>query len=217
MYELFFRHFDNARREVFERDLAEKDSVLWLSEAGRLCGFSTLQIFPFAVDGEVVTVVYSGDTIVAPAAWGSSTLPRAWIGAVLDARERDRRLYWLLLSAGYRTYRFLPLFFREYHPTVAAAPVPLSVLAARLAHARFGPRYDAARGIVRFEEASRLRAGLGEVTAERLRDRHVSFFAERNPGHAQGDELVCLTEIAEGNLTAAGQRMVARRLVPGQA
>jgi hypothetical protein len=31
---------------------------------------------------------------------------------------------------------------------------------------------------------------------------------ERNPGHADGDELVCLAELSDANLTAAGRRMV---------
>ena len=34
-----------------------------------------------------------------------------------------------------------------------------------------------------------------------------SFFAQRNPGHAAGDELVCLTEIHPDNLTRAGRRV----------
>jgi hypothetical protein len=29
-----------------------------------------------------------------------------------------------------------------------------------------------------------------------------------NPGHANGDELACLTEISRSNLTPAGERMV---------
>jgi hypothetical protein len=35
----------------------------------------------------------------------------------------------------------------------------------------------------------------------------VGFFLARNPGWREGDELVCLTEIAEGNLTPAGRRL----------
>jgi hypothetical protein len=41
-----------------------------------------------------------------------------------------------------------------------------------------------------------------------LRDPHVAFFAEHNPGHANGDELVCLTQIHPDNFTAAGHRMM---------
>jgi hypothetical protein len=48
---------------------------------------------------------------------------------------------------------------------------------------------------------------LANVPAARLDDPYVAFFTERNTGHAEGDELVCVTELAPENLTAAGRRM----------
>jgi hypothetical protein len=35
----------------------------------------------------------------------------------------------------------------------------------------------------------------------------VAFFLEKNPGHGQGDELVCLAEVSPTNLTRAGLRL----------
>ncbi|MDJ0694121.1 hypothetical protein [Mastigocoleus sp. MO_188.B34] len=40
-----------------------------------------------------------------------------------------------------------------------------------------------------------------------MTDPHIEFFDRMNPGHLNGDELVCLTEISETNLTPAGKRM----------
>ena len=61
---------------------------------------------------------------------------------------------------------------------------------------------------MRFARPQRLRGPLGEIPASRRRNADVAFFIDRNPGHAQGDELVCLTKISETNLTPAGRRMV---------
>jgi hypothetical protein len=158
-----------------------------------------------------VNVVYSGDTIMAPEAWGSSVLARGWIGLVRRACAElaERPCYWLLLSSGFRTYRFLPVFWREFWPR-QGGEMPADVRAMRdaLAHGRFGDAYDAAAGVVRFGAPQRLRGGLAEVPEGRARDAHVAFFLERNPGHAAGDELVCLTELSDENLTAAGRRVV---------
>ncbi len=71
---------------------------------------------------------------------------------------------------------------------------------------KFGDQY--ADGIVRFRNATPLRRGVAEITDERLRDPNIAFFARANPGHANGDELACLTEVSRSNLTRAGQRMV---------
>ena len=65
-----------------------------------------------------------------------------------------------------------------------------------------------ATGIVRFEQPQRLRGTLSGISPTRLEDRHVAFFAGANPGHADGDELACLAEISDANLTPAAWRMV---------
>jgi len=51
---------------------------------------------------------------------------------------------------------------------------------------------------VRFPQPQRLRTGLEKAPASREHDPHVRFFESRNPGHAKGDELVCLTELLPG-------------------
>lgn len=214
MFALFTRCFEGARRECFEADLEEKNRVLLLEEPGTgLKGFSTLLFYRAEDQGETLNVVYSGDTIVAPEAWGSSVLAPAWIAAVqrLHHRRPAARLVWLLIASGYRTYRFLPVFWRAFFPCHdQPTPPEADKLMKRLAGERFGRAYDPATGIVRFAEPQVLAPELRGIPAERLKNSHVAFFARANPGHGRGDELVCLTELADNNLTPAGRRMVAR-------
>ncbi|MFL6194161.1 MAG: hypothetical protein ACJ75H_08315 [Thermoanaerobaculia bacterium] len=209
MRSLLAAHFRGVTPERFAADLAEKDWVLLLEDEAGLRGFSTLRIYATrGPAGEPLTVVYSGDTIVEPGAWSTAALPKSWIAAVRALRERhpEGRLIWLLLTSGFRTYRFLPVFWRDFWPR-HDAPMPPEVRALRdhLARERFGGLYQ--DGIVRFPQPQVLREGLDEVPEGRLRDPHVAFFLEANPGWAKGDELVCLTELAETNLTPAGRRM----------
>ncbi len=214
MFELFARSFEGARRERFEADLEDKNRVLLLEEPGAgLCGFSTLRFYRATDRGETLNVVYSGDTIVAPEAWGSSILASAWIAAVrrLHRGRPAARLVWLLIASGYRTYRFLPVFWREFFPRHdRRAPPETLRLMERLAAERFGGRYDPRTGIVRFADPQVLVRDLRGIPPERLKNPHVAFFARANPGHEAGDELVCLTELADDNLTPAGRRMVRR-------
>jgi len=208
MFALLADHFEGVAREHFEADLAEKNWVLLIEDERRLCGFSTLSFYETRYRGEAVAVVYSGDTIEERGAWGTPELPRSWIAAVRTLRRQSPRvpLYWLLLTSGFRTYRFLPVFFREFFPHPERPPdVPARL--AFLAEERLGARYLKQRGIVRFAQPQRLRAELAEIPEGRRRDPYVAFFLERNPGWREGDELVCLTEIAYSNLTPAGRRM----------
>jgi hypothetical protein len=211
MFALLVQHFEGVTRPQFEADLAEKNWVIQIRREGRLQGFSTLLVCASAFEGTPVTAIYSGDTIVAPEAWNSPSLARTWIAAVnlLRSRSEGQPCYWLLLTSGFRTYRFLPLFWREFYPHFAAAtPEYEQRLLAHLARARYGRSFDADSGLVRFPHPQKLRAPLQPIASGRTQDPHVAFFLTRNPGHAAGDELACLALIDDTNLTAAGRRMI---------
>ena len=215
MFRLLAQHFDGVTLEQFGRDLAEKNLALLLYRGERLGGFSTLLAYTTDVEGAAVNVIYSGDTIVAPEAWGTTALPRAWVTGVEALRMTlpPGRCFWLLLTSGFRTYRFLPVFWREFHPRFDhVTPPERERLLKQIARERFGSEFDSLRGIVRFRRPQRLRAGLNQVAGGRTDDPHVVFFLSRNPGHADGDELVCLAELCPENLTAAGRRMTAPQI-----
>ena len=211
MFALFARHFDGVTREQFETDLARKDWVIELRSGGTLVGFSSLRVTTSEFEGQPITVIYSGDTIVAPEAWGTPQLARTWIAAVnrIRAAFPRRRCFWLLLTSGFRTYRFLPVFWRTFHPScLEPTPVSMQALLTQLAEEGYGAHFDPASGLVRFPQPQRLRGPLAGVPDGRDHNPHVAFFLARNPGHHQGDELACITEIADWNLTPAGRRMV---------
>lgn len=212
MYLLLSTHFNGVKPEVFDTDLLEKNWVILLEDQQQkaLQGFSTLKIYETEFAGEVISVVYSGDTIVDPSAWSSSVLSKTWINSVNQLRQQysKGKLYWLLICSGYRTYRFLPTFWKEFYPRYdTATPAKTSALLKFLAQNQFGKYYDEERGIVRFPCPQILKNELLEIPTERLKNSHINFFLKKNPGYIQGDELVCLTEISESNLTHAGRKM----------
>jgi hypothetical protein len=211
MHGLLDQHFAGVSRQQFDADLSEKNWVILLTRGNELVGFSTLLVYEARAAGEIVSVIYSGDTIVTPEAWGTAVLPRAWITAVNQLRRTVPRgkYYWLLLTSGFRTYRFLPVFWREFYPCFERATPPAQHrLLDYLARERFGEQYIPQQGIVRFAHPQQLRGALSSVPQGREIDPHIAFFLARNPGHVRGDELVCLTELSPENLTAAGRRMV---------
>ncbi|HSL20129.1 MAG TPA: hypothetical protein VK886_01245 [Vicinamibacterales bacterium] len=211
MLALLSEHFEGIERPSFDRDLDEKNWVLLFTDEEGLKGFTTMLAYETQHRGERISVIYSGDTIMARDGWRTSTLPRAWGRAVRDLRGgllRGARLYWLLLTSGFRTYRLLPVFWREFYPRQGApTPPEMQALLDDLAAERFGRLYEPAAGIVRFPRPQVLREELADISAGRLQDTDVAFFAARNPGWRRGDELVCVTEVCLRNLTPAGRRM----------
>lgn len=204
MFALYTRYFETRDRMVFERDLAEKQWVILLrDEEGAIDGFSTLMTLK--VSG--ATVFFSGDTIVDRGRWGSYDLPRLWARHVFSAA--DENTWWFLISSGFRTYRYLPLFFRDFHPR-RDGDATMKPLLDAIALEKFGDAYDPRTGVIRLATPAPLREGVSDPGTRRTNP-DVSFFLEANPGHAQGDELACLVRVDPGNLTAAGLRMIGRR------
>ncbi len=196
MLQLMQAYYSNVFPDQFRRDLAEKDMVITLLENGRLCGFSTWMLFPHEFDGRRVNVIFSGDTIIESRHWRSLALPVTWGRLMLAAlaEHPGEGLYWLLISKGYKTYRFLPVFFREFYPSYRKeTPAFERGLLGSIARRKFGDGYNAGTGVLPAgPDSQRLRPGVADLTEARRRDEHIAFFERANPGHARGDELVCL-------------------------
>ncbi|MFP2932846.1 hypothetical protein ACLESO_48415 [Pyxidicoccus sp. 3LG] len=204
--------------ERFAEDLGGKQYVILLHarRGTELVGFSTLRVAEERAGGRVVEVVYSGDTVIHPDWWGHKVLQVCFGRFLLSRKLRNplRPLHWLLLSAGFKTYLLAVNYFwrtmprRDWTPPAGRAEF-LRELAARW----FGEQYDAARGTLRFHGAHyRVRDGIAPIDREAAAHPHIAYFAERNPSHADGEELVCLVEIRWWDLTRALGRSVVKQL-----
>lgn len=201
MFALMAKNYDAVNRERFHADLVEKDEVILLEDENRaLWGFSTLLWNPKNWREEV-DVIFSGDTIIAREAWGSQALVRAFCKRAGQwKKERGRTLFWLLISKGHRTYLYLPLFAREFHPAPKSHHPILQNWLEKMAPAFFGDDWDGGDLLVFLESRGQLAKALAADSNERLHNEYVRFFLEKNPRHAQGEELLCLAELSVENL-----------------
>lgn len=221
MYRLLDRHYANVTPEGFAADLAEKDWVILLRAGASLAGFSTQMRLETRFEGEPIDAVFSGDTIIDPAHWGSTELQAAFTGLLHSLRRErpERRLFWFLISKGFRTYRILPLYFREFWPRHAqVTPDWHRRFLDHLARAKFPQAWDPDAGVLRFNGRSQyLRPALAGIPEEKAAlNPHIGFFARANPGHDRGDELACLAEFTEANLTPLVRKRLRGR-APGAA
>jgi len=216
MFGLMERYYDGMKRDGFEADLNEKQWVILLQDCDShaICGFSTQMILDFAVDGARMHALFSGDTIVERRCWGQSLLAQAWGRLAIELIDRypAGSLYWFLISKGYKTYRYLPLFFREYYPRRATATPPWAkAIIDALGSHKYPHAYDPTAGIVRAEAtACRLRRDVAALTGGRLRDPEIGFFIDSNPGHEFGDELCCIAPLTRANFSVAAARPLGR-------
>lgn len=198
MWALFSRYYESVDRAHFEKDLSGKDRVLLVRDTGdqSLQGFTTVQCFDGPSGSTPYRVVFSGDTVLEKAYWGRDTLQRAF--AVLLMKEKllhpHRRVYWFLISKGYKTYLLLSRNFLEFWPRRGVdTPAREAQMLNELARQKFPEAWKPEKGVLQFPTCpGRLRTGVAPIDAKLLEHPDIRFFSEKNPGHAQGDELCCL-------------------------
>src|SRR5262245_57999108 len=100
MFDLYNHYYDAPSRPLFEADLRNKDYVATLGEpAGTLAGFSTLAVMTAEIGGKPLRAIYSGDTIIDYAHWGTQALAFTWIrfAGTVKSWAPDLPLYWFLI------------------------------------------------------------------------------------------------------------------------
>lgn len=207
MFALFARYYDRVTREQFEADLAGKQRLIRMfDQTGRLSGFSTIQLIEGREGRRRTLTLFSGDTVVDRDCWGQKWLQRAFSRELLRLRLRHplRRLYWFLISKGYKTYLLMRNNFTMYPNHERPTPPAVQATLDRVARLKFGDRYQAARGVVSFEQGAAVKPEAADVPALDAAAPDVRFFLERNPGWVNGDELCCLAELRLLELIGAG-------------
>lgn len=205
MYSIMETYYANTTCESFIAALKEKqDAVLLLDENAKICGFTTLAIFHF---DENTQLLYSGDTIVEQEFWGRHNLSFAWIeNALKHAEGFSGTTYWFLLSKGYKTYKYLHTFFNKYYPCVDTKTSPkIQRIMDTFAQQQYGDKY--VNGV--WKAGNDYLKGEYDSTSDAAnRDKNTAFFLKNNPGYASGDELICLCEINISNLNKFGRRVL---------
>lgn len=197
MFALMAEFYDNMDEAVFRKDFGDKDYCLVLRDGERIVGFTTQKVLTIPVDGKAVHGMFSGDTIIHRDYWGDVELFRVWAQFWFPYAEQYEEFYWFLICKGYKTYRILPLFWKEFYPTFRK---PTPEYEQKLLHAYaaylYPDEYNPATGVIEYQHVKdKLRQGVADVDEHKLRHKDVAFFCQANPGHADGNDLACIAKI----------------------
>jgi hypothetical protein len=208
--------YANVSATQFNHDLDEKEWAVLGSDpaSGVIWGFSTMRRLRTTINGEAITAFYSGDTASRADKRGAATSAGTRLAIrkmfyemmISSAHERS---YWFMISSTYKSYRLLPMIFRDFAPgpgrRLSREEIQIISELSRIKRLDF----DRSSGIVRFGSPTLPREVEGEVETRREPDAYARFFHQANTGAPQGDRLAALTEVSMSNLTPLGARIVA--------
>ena len=208
-FELLSRHFQGVTWKQFNTDFHEKQYVALLRKSDRIVGFSTMTILPiFLSSGHVMNIAFSGDTIVEFEDRNTTELGKSLASFFREAISvhGDGNVWYVLISKGWRTYKALEFMFYCFAPH---SHQKLSILEREVIVGFGKEKYPS-----RFNEKNLIIKALDgdQKLQPNSPDLKVppselgTFFIERNPGFADGDELVCVSRLSYDNFTERFKR-----------
>jgi len=198
MYAVYSRYYERTEWDIFLRDLSKKSGAFLIRRKSDnlIVGFSTVVTTDLMVKGRKARGVFSGDTIIERAYWGSRVLQLAFYKFLISEKVRNPRatLYWLLISKGFKTYLLLANNFVSYYPNPQGKNSELSEVVDIYCNQMFPEYYDADRQILDFgDEYQCLKGDVAEITESMRRGNPgIRFFEECNPEWRRGTELPCV-------------------------
>lgn len=212
-FSIYQTYFKDVTYPTFKEHIGHKDAIIILSDKnnGDICGFSTLKLMVKEIEGKKVYGLFSGDTIIDKDYWGEQELVREfsrYAGEIAKDLGDDEKLYWLLISKGFRTYRYLPVFTNNFYPTYKAEWPEWDRKVMTAFYSELYPdEFDPKTCLLTFKEnIGSLKEGVGDIDEVRIANPDIAFFAKANPDHMSGVELTCLAELSEENLRSVAKK-----------
>lgn len=206
MFNLMTLYYADVNKKKFYCDLNEKNWVLLVCNNDNVVGFTTIKL----LNEGSIKIIYSGDTIIDEKFRGGIKFFKCWFNFIFNLKEKFENIdfYWFLISKGYRTYKLLPLFFKNFYPRYKfKIPKKMKQLLDFLGIKYFGNNYDNNKLII-YNNCDYLRSGINDINQHKLNDPNIKFFLKLNPDYHKGNELCCIAKLNLNNLTKTGLKII---------
>ena len=204
MYQVFEKYYNKVNIKTFKSDLESKNKIILLLDksTNQIQGFSTISDMEFTIKNRTVKGIFSGDTIIAKEYWGQSALQIAFIKYLFLKKLRNpfSKVYWFLISKGFKTYLLLANNFTHHYPRhEQETPVEIQSIMDSFASELYPQNYNPKNGVIEFDGIhDHLNSGVAPITNKMMKNSRIAFFTNQNPGWEKGSELVCLAEFDLG-------------------
>jgi hypothetical protein len=178
-----------------------------------LLGMAAIDVHPTEFRGRKLVVISTAHVLIREVWRGRNLLQKLGARTFLATRLRYplQPIYWFFDTFSYKSYLLLPRNFREFWPRhEQPTPEPHAALMDQLATQTYGPAWQPARGIVVRSGQKRMRSTVAPLVLGAGADPALEFFARANPGHPDGDMLICLCPLTLSNWVSLARKALQR-------
>ena len=206
--------FYDVERGYAEAELRRRERVALFRMNGALLGMASITIYAEKFQGRRIAVINTSHVLIRENWRGRNLIQKLGFRTFIATRLRYPLLpiYWFFDTFSYKSYLLLPRNFRRFWPRHdEPTPAPRAALIDQLATRLYGPAWRPARGIAVRSGRKRLRAATAPLAVTPDTSPDIRFFVTANPGHAEGDMLICLCPLTLGNWLSVARHALARR------
>jgi hypothetical protein len=213
------RAFFETDRDYAESKLKEHQRVaLFRSRTERaLVGMASIDVYPITFENRRLAVIYTTHVLLYEEYRGHNLLQRLGLKTYLATRLRFplRPIYWFFETFSYKGYLLLPRNFRHFWPHHERRTPPRErALIDHLATRTYGADWRSHQGIVVRSGKRRLKPDAAPLERNVPLTPELKFFSATNPGHAEGDMLICLCPLTASNWLTLSIRAFERMRKP---
>lgn len=207
--------FYDTERGYAEETLKEHGQTVLIRSRGdhELVGMASMDVYPAVFRGRRLAVIFTSHVLLHEQHRGHNVIQRIGFRTFLGTRLRYpfRPIYWFFDTFSYKSYLLLPRNFRDFWPRFdRETPEWEHALMDHLAAQTYGSAWRPAQGIVARSGKKRLRPETAPLEQKLRSTPDLEFYARVNPGHAEGDMLVCLCPLTAANWFSVGIRAFKR-------
>jgi len=210
---LLTAEFFDVEREYAETELRRRQTIALFRMNDALLGMAAIDTYPAEFRGRRIAVISTSHVLLRENWRGRNLVQKLGLRSFLAARLRYplRPIYWFFDTFSYKSYLLLPRNFRTFWPRRdMPTPEPQAALMDQLATQMYGPAWRPARGVAVRSGQKRLRATAAPLMLAAEAEPDLEFFARANPGHAEGDMLVCLCPLTPSNWLTLARKALQR-------
>ncbi len=211
---LLTSEFFDVERGYAEAELRKRQSIAMFRTNGALLGMAAIDIYPATFRGRSLTIIATAHVLLRENWRGRNLIQKLGARMYLRALLRHplRPIYWFYDTFSYKSYLLLPRNFRKFWPRFdQPTPERRATLINQLATGMYGPAWRPARGLVVRSGQKRMRETAAPLVLHPGASPDLQFFARMNPGHAEGDMLVCLCPLTLSNWLSVARKALERR------
>jgi hypothetical protein len=206
--------FYDVERDYAEAELRRRERIALFRMNGALLGMASIAVWTARFRGRRLEVINTSHVLIRENWRGRNLLQKLGFLTFLRTRLRHpfRPIYWFFDTFSYKSYLLLPRNFSQFWPRHdEPTPEARAALIDRLATELYGPAWRPAYGIAVRSGQKRLRPVAAPLVLTPETPADIRFFAAANPGHAEGDVLICLCPLSLANWLSVARRALARR------